>query len=159
MPTLAINKRALFDFEIKDKYEAGIVLKGYEVKSIKTGHISLKGSFVTLKINTDNPNKLPELYLVNAHIPLYKFAGIVKSYDPTRSRKLLIHKLEINRLIGKKKTEGLTLVPLKVYTKKRLIKLQFGIGKGKKKYDKREDIKKKDIEKTMRTLTKSKLRD
>lgn len=155
MATLATNKRAHYDYEIQDKYEAGLVLKGHEVKSIKTGHISLRGSFVTLKKNTQKPNKLPVPYLVNAHIPLYKYAGIIKGYSPTQTRKLLIKKSEINRLMGKKQTEGLTLVPLRVYTKKRLIKLEFGVGKGKKKYDKREDIKKKDIEKRMRTLTKS----
>ena len=152
MSTLALNKRANYDYEIKDKFETGIVLKGHEVKSIKTGHISLKGAFVTLKKNTKNSNKLPELYLVNAHIPLYKFAGIVKDYNPTRPRKLLARKQEIKRLIGKKQGEGLTLVPVKVYTKKRLIKLEFGIGKGKKKHDKREDIKKKDLERRIRKI-------
>ena len=97
MPTYGINKRANFDYEILAKYEAGIVLAGYEVKSIKTGHIGLKGAFVTLK---NVPNKdLPEAYLTNCHIPLYKHAGKIQSYDPYRSRKLLLKKLEIICLI------------------------------------------------------------
>lgn len=157
MSVLAVNKRANFDYKILDKYEAGLVLLGHEVKSVKTGHISLKGSFVVLK-QSKKLNKLPELYLINAHIPLYKFAGSVKDYDPYRSRKLLLKKSEIRRLIGKKKTEGLTLVPIKLYTKRSLIKLEFGLGQGKKKFDKREDIKKKDVERKVRTLTKKKLR-
>jgi len=149
MPTLAFNKRANFDYEIKEKFEAGIMLLGYEVKSVRTGHIGLKGSYVTLK---KTKKKLPELYLVNAHISLYKHAGKVKSYNPTRPRKLLIKKKEIKHLMGKKNEQGLTLVPIKMYTKRSLIKLEFGVGKGKKKRDKREDVKKKDIDKRIRTL-------
>ena len=155
MPTLAINKRANYDYEIKDKFEAGIVLFGHEVKSVKTGHINLKGSYVTLK---KTKKALPELYLINAHIPLYKFAGTVKNYNPTRSRKLLVKKNEIRHLIGKKQEQGLTLVPLKMYTKRSLIKLAFGIGKGKKKVDKREMIKKRELDRKMRTLTKQSMR-
>jgi SsrA-binding protein len=136
MPTIATNKRAYFDYEISDKYEAGLVLTGSEVKSAKTGHISLKGSFVVRKDS--------ELYLVNASIPLYKFAGKVKDYNPTRSRKILLKKSEIKSLIGKMAIQGLTLVPISVYTKKRLLKLEFGVGKGKKKFDKRDDIAKKE---------------
>ncbi len=136
MKTLAINKRAKFDYEFIEKYEAGLVLTGQEVKSIKTGHISLKGSFVT--------NKGGELYLTNANVPPYKFAGKLPGYDPTRPRKLLLRKAEIKKLLGKTKTQGLTLVPFRVYTKKRLIKLEFVVGRGKKKFDKREDIKKRD---------------
>ncbi len=148
MPTLAVNKRAHFDYEISDKYEAGLVLSGQEVKSAKTGHISLKGSFVTVKGN--------ELFLTNANIPFYKHAGEMKNYDPTRSRKLLLKKSEIKSLIGKSRAEGLTLVPLRVYTKKRpaspaggLVKLEFGVGKGKKEFDKREKIAKRESERRM----------
>ncbi|MDD3498297.1 MAG: SsrA-binding protein SmpB [Candidatus Moranbacteria bacterium] len=133
MKTLAVNKRAKFDYDLKDKYEAGLVLSGQEVKSVKTGHISLKGSFVTIKDG--------EFYLTNATIPKYKFAGELKNYDPTKSRKLLLNKSEIKKLLGKSRSEGLTMVPIRVYTKKRLIKLEFGVGRGKKKYDKRENIK------------------
>jgi len=151
MPTLAVNKRANYDYEIKDKFEAGIMLLGHEVKSVKTGHINLKGSYVTLK---KTKKALPEIYLINAHIPLYKHAGTVKSYNPTRPRKLLVKKNEIKHLIGKKQEQGLTLVPLKMYTKRSLIKLEFGIGRGKKKFDKREMIKKRELDRSMRTLIK-----
>jgi len=152
MPTLAYNKRANFDYEILDKYEAGLVLLGHEVKSIKTGHISIKGSFVTVKTTG---KQLPELYIVNAHIPLYKNASKFAEYDPYRSRKLLLKKNEIKHLIGKKQEQGLTLVPIKIYTKKSLIKLEFGVGKGKKKIDKRETIKKRETERKIKTILKT----
>lgn len=156
MPTLAINKRANFDYNILEKYESGIVLFGYEVKSIKTGHINLKGSYVTIK--QSKKSKIPEIYLINAHIPLYKCASTIKDYDPYRSRKLLLKKNEIKHLIGKKHEQGLTLIPLKIYTKHSLIKLEFGIGRGKKKADKRESIKKRELDKKIRTLTKEHFR-
>jgi len=146
MKVLTFNKRANFDYEIGDKYEAGLVLFGHEVKSVKTGHISLKGAFVTLK---NQEGGLPELYLTNSHIPKYHRASTIQNYDPDRSRKLLIHKEQIKHLIGKKKEQGLTLVPVKIYTNHNLIKLEFGVGRGKKKYDKRDDIKKKDVERDM----------
>ena len=152
MSTLAYNKRASYDYEILEKYEAGLVLLGHEVKSIKTGHISLKGSYVTAKTE----NGKTEFYLTNAHIPLYKHASTIIDYDPERPRKLLLSKKEISRLIGKKKEQGLTLVPIKVYTKHSLIKMEFGIGKGKKMIDKRESIKKREMDRSIRTLTKMK---
>ncbi len=151
MPVHAFNKRANFDYEISDKYEAGIVLFGHEVKSVKTGHISLKGAFISTK---KNKKGVTELYLTNAHIPHYKKAGIVPNYDPDRTRKLLVKKREINYLIGKKHEQGLTLVPIKIYTKHSLLKLEFGIGRGKKKVDKREDLKRKDVNRRIRTITK-----
>jgi len=135
---LAKNRRAGFDYELQDKYEAGLVLTGQEVKSIKTGHISLNGSFITRKGN--------ELFLTNASIPLYKFAGERKNYDPTGPRKVLLRKSEIKHLVGKMSTEGLTLVPLYVYTKRKLVKLKFAIAKGKKRYDKRSTIQKREAE-------------
>lgn len=152
MPTLAVNKRANYDYEILERYEAGLVLFGHEVKSVKTGHISLKGAYVTLK---QTGKSLPELYLINAHIPLYKKASTVKDYDPYRARKLLLRKSEIKRLVGKKQEQGLTLVPIKVYTKRSLVKLEFGLGRGKKKYDKRELIKKRETDKKIRRLMKN----
>ena len=151
MPVLARNKRAYFDYEITDKYETGLVLFGHEVKSIKTGHCSLKAAFVTVK-QTDKI--LPELYLINAHIPPYAKASQIVNYEPTRARKLLLHKNEIKHLLGKRKEQGLTLVPLKIYTKHGLIKLEFGIGRGKKKVDKRAAIKKREVDRQIRTLTK-----
>lgn len=152
MPTLAYNKRANYDYEILDKYEAGLVLFGHEVKSIKTGNISLKGAFVTIKNNTTSN---PELYLINAFVPLYKKSSNIDNYEAERSRKLLLHKNQLKRLIGKKQEQGLTLVPIKVYTKHNLVKLEFGIGRGKKKIDKRETIKKRDVDRKIRTLTKN----
>ncbi|MFZ2835255.1 MAG: SsrA-binding protein SmpB [Candidatus Moraniibacteriota bacterium] len=137
MGTLAINKRASFDYFLLNEYEAGLVLSGQEVKSARLGQVSLKESFVTLKAN--------ELYLTNAYIAPYKQAGLKQINDPTRSRKLLLRKSEIRQLIGKVRTEGLTLVPLKIYTKKRLLKLSFAVAKGKKKFDKRETIAKKEV--------------
>jgi SsrA-binding protein len=153
MPVLATNKRAKLDYEILDTYEAGLVLHGQEVKSIKTGHISLKGAFIHLKSALGNKY---ELVLVNAHIPKYQRAGELTGYDPDRSRKVLVKKTQIKYLIGKKNEQGLTLVPLKIYTKKSLIKLEFGIGKGRKKYEKRDVIKKREVEKRLKTLTKRK---
>lgn len=147
MPTLATNKRAHFDYELHDKYEAGLVLTGAEVKSVKNGHISLKGSFVTLHDG--------EVYLTNATISHYPFANFKIAYDPTRSRKLLIKKSEIKSLIGKLHTKGLTLVPLRVYTKKRLIKLEFAIGRGKKTHDKRSDIAKNEATRSMQRALKN----
>lgn len=147
MATLAFNKRANFDYSISDKYEAGLVLAGQEVKSVKAGHISLKESFVTIKGD--------ELYLTNANIPPYQHAGDVRNYEPTRPRKLLLRRSEIRHLIGKARTEGLTLVPIRVYTKKRLLKLEFGVGKGKKQYDKRQDIAKKEAERKMKRALKN----
>jgi len=136
MAVVAYNKRANFDYEISDKYEAGLVLRGFEVKAVKSGQISLKGSFVTVHGT--------ELYLTNAHISLWKQAGEIKNYDPTGPRKLLLRRREIKHLIGLRRIEGLTLVPIRVYTKKRLLKLEFGVGKGKKEYDKRKTIAKKE---------------
>lgn len=147
MTTFATNKRAHFDYTILENYEAGLELLGSEVKSIKTKHVSLKEAFVTIHDN--------ELYLTNAHIPLYIHAGKVSGYDPTRPRKLLVKKAEIKRLLGSIQAKGLTLVPIKLYTKRRLIKLSFGLGKGKRQIDKREKIKKREDERGMRRVMKS----
>lgn len=152
MPVLAFNKRAHYDYEILDTYEAGLALLGYEVKSIKTGHVSLKGAFVTVR---QNPPRLPEFFLTNAHVPKYTKASTIDHYDPERPRQLLLHKDQIRKLMGKRQVEGLTLVPLKIYTKHSLIKLEFALARGKKKRDKREAIKKRDVDRQLRTLTKN----
>jgi len=147
MSVIATNKRAGFDYTLEGHFEAGLVLTGAEVKSVKTGHASLKGSFVTVKGG--------ELYLTNALIPRYAHAHRDTAHDATRPRKLLLRKREIRSLIGKSRTEGLTLVPIRLYTKKQLVKLEFAIGKGKKAYDKRSDIGKREakrrIERTMKS--------
>ena len=138
MSTIAKNKKAYFDYEILETYEAGIVLTGHEVKSAKLGHISLKGAYVTIKNN--------EAYLTGANISPYQPANMPKDYDPTRSRKLLLNRAEISALIGKSKSEGLTMLPLSVYTKKGKIKVEVGLARGKRKYEKREKIKRRDTE-------------
>jgi len=148
MKTFAFNKRANYDYEILEKIEGGLVLKGYEVKSIKTGHISLKGAYVTIKGN--------EAFLTNANISAYQPLNMPDSYDPERSRKVLIRKSQIKSLIGKVKQKGLTLVPIRVYSKRGLVKLEFGVGKGKRKIDKREDIKKREDKVKMRRMLKNK---
>ncbi|MFZ2187065.1 MAG: SsrA-binding protein SmpB [Candidatus Moraniibacteriota bacterium] len=147
MTVIATNRRASFDYTLGGRYEAGLELTGAEVKSVKTGHASLKGSFVTVKGN--------ELYLTNALIPRYAQAHRDTKHEPNRPRKLLLHKQEIRSLIGKYRTEGLTLVPLRLYTKKQLVKLEFSIGKGKKTYDKRSDIGKREAERSMRRALRS----
>ncbi len=138
MAVLAFNRKAKYDYEILETFEAGLVLKGYEVKSIKTGRVSLQGAFVTIKNE--------EAFLTNANIPPYQPKNTPPDYNPTQSRKLLLHKKEINSLMGKTRQKGLTLVPLRVYAKKGKIKLGFGLAKGKKKADKREIIKKREVE-------------
>ena len=137
MNIFAENRKIFFEYEILETFEAGIVLFGYETKAVKTGHINLSGSFVAIKNE--------ELFLTNADIPPYQPKNTPPEYDPRRSRKLLLHKAEIKSLIGKIKQKGLTLAPLKVYTQKGKIKLQFGIAKGKKTHDKRETIKRREF--------------
>lgn len=133
----ATNPRAHFDYEILEIIEAGVVLEGHEVKAIKTGKASIKGSYVKIL------NKEP--FLIGATISPYQPANTPKNYDPQRSHKLLLSKKEISKLIGLSQSQGLTLVPLKFYSKRGLIKLLVGIARGKKKYDKRETIKKRDV--------------
>ncbi|MFH1759006.1 MAG: SsrA-binding protein SmpB [Patescibacteria group bacterium] len=138
MKIYAENRRARFDYTISDKFEAGIELKGHEVKAIKTGHVSLLGSFVIVKNN--------QAQLLNADIPPYQPANTPKGYDSKRTRRLLLSAKEIKTLLGKTQEKGLTLVPIKMYNKGDLIKLEIGLGKSKKKADKRLVIKKRDVE-------------
>lgn len=143
MPVLATNKRAHFDYELLDTFEAGLQLTGPEVKSVKDGAISLKGGFVTVKDN--------ELWLLNATITRYRPAASAQTnYDPTRSRKILLHRKQIATLIGKSQEQGLTIVPLQVYTKNRLVKIEIATARGKKKRDKRECIKKREVDRRIR---------
>lgn len=143
------NKQAHFEYEILEKYEAGLVLTGQEVKSIRAGQMNLKGAYVTVK---HEPK--PELTLINAHVSPYKMAGRLPHYDPTRSRKLLMSRREINSLLGKIEQKGLTLLPLKVYTKHNLIKVEIGLGRGKKLYEKKEQKKEKDVKREIRRTLK-----
>jgi len=135
MKILAKNKKAYFDYEILEKLEAGIVLAGHEVKSIKSGNVSLKGSYVAVTGG--------EVWLLGCHISPYKFARL-EGYEPTRTRKLLLSKKQIASLIGKTKAQGLTLIPLSMYVKRGFVKLEIALAKGKKKYEKRETIKKRE---------------
>ncbi len=142
MSTLAKNKKAYFNYEILETYEAGIVLFGFEVKAVKLGRISLDGAYVSIRNN--------EAYLLNAAIPPYQSKNTPVSYDPGRLRKLLLNRAEIAELIGKSKTQGLTILPLSVYTKKGKIKVELGVARGKRKYEKRELLKKKDANREMK---------
>jgi len=147
MTVIATNKRSSFDYTLEGHYEAGLALTGSEVKSVKTGHASLKGSFVTVKGT--------ELYLTNALIPRYVHAHPDTNHSESRPRKLLLRKREIRFLIGKYRTEGLTLVPIKLYTRKQLVKLEFAIGKGKKTRDKRQDIGKREAKRRIERALRS----
>ena len=132
---IANNKKAYHDYFIEEKYEAGIELHGTEVKSLRMGKCSIKEAFVRIEKG--------EVYIYGMHISPYE-KGNIFNRDPLRPRKLLMHKAEIRKLLGKIKEKGYTLVPLQVYFKKSLIKVEIGLARGKKLYDKRQDIAKKD---------------
>ena len=129
------NKKAYFDYEILESFEAGIVLKGTEIKSIIDGKVNLKDSYAVIKNN--------EVFLLNTHISQYK-EGNIFNHDETRTRKLLLHKKEIKKIKEQLEIQGLTLVPLKLYFKGEYAKILLGLAKGKKNYDKRESIKKRE---------------
>ena len=141
---ITTNKRAYFDYEILETYEAGIELLGFEVKAIKNNRINLAGSYVIIRNN--------EALLINADIPAYQPKNAPIDYDSKRTRRLLIKKPEIKSFIGRIQEKGLTLLPLKVYTKskKNLIKIEIGLARSKKKADKREIIKKREIQREIR---------
>jgi len=130
--SIARNKKAYFDYEVLEEMVAGLMLKGSEVKSIRAGKVNLKGSYVS--VLEDGP------YVSSMHISPYEPANI-PSYDPIRKRKILLNKREIDKLIGAEKTAGLSVIPLKLFFKKGLIKMKIGICKGKKNRDKRASIK------------------
>ena len=133
---VAGNKKAFHEYFIEDKYEAGISLAGTEVKSLRMGKCSIKEAFIRIEKG--------EVYVYNMHISPYE-KGNIFNKDPMRVKKLLMHKQEIRKLIGKLTEQGYTLVPLQVYFKGSLVKMEIGLGKGKKLYDKRQDIAKKDM--------------
>lgn len=140
MKLLANNKKAYHDYFIEEKYEAGLSLLGSEVKSIKKGKVSIKESFIS--------DRKGEMFIYGMHVTPYSQA-YDKDIDPTRTRRLLLHKKEINKLIGKKTQAGYTVVPLKIYEKDGLVKLELALAKGKKQFDKRESIKAKDDKRKM----------
>lgn len=136
--TEILNRKARFDYNIIDTIEAGIVLTGTEIKSIRAGKANLKDSYAIVRNN--------EVYLLNMHISEYSYGNIF-NHNETRTRKLLLHKKEILKLNDKIRLEGFTLVPLKLYVKGSYAKVLLGIGKGKKLYDKRESMKERDMKK------------
>lgn len=141
------NRKARFDYFLEDRFEAGLVLVGTEIKSLREHSVNIKDAYVIIKDD--------EAYVLNMNIAEYK-QGNIFNHEPLRTRKLLLHKKEILRLKKKIKEEGYTLIPTKVYLSKGKAKLEFAIAKGKKNYDKREDDKKKSIEKEMRKYSKEK---
>ena len=142
---IAKNPNAYHNYDIVDKIECGIVLTGTEIKSIRKGKVNLKDSFANIKNG--------ECFAIGIHISPYEFGNIFNK-DPLRDRKLLLNRSEINKLIGKVQTKGYSLVPISLYFKGSLVKLELGIGKGKKLYDKRADIAKKDAERRMQIAMK-----
>lgn len=137
MSNLAHNRRALFEYEPVEVFQAGIELLGTEVKSVRAGNISLRGAFVTIHNN--------EAFLTNATVPPWQLANAPADYDPSRARKLLLKKNELKYLVGAKQAQGLTIVPLRVYSKGPRIKVEIALAKGKKQYDKKLRKKERDI--------------
>ncbi|MFH1098930.1 MAG: SsrA-binding protein SmpB [Candidatus Uhrbacteria bacterium] len=142
---LATNKRAFYDYEILETIEAGIELLGHEVKSAKGGHCHLRGAFVHLRND--------EAWLTNSFIAPYAKASHLTDYDPTRSRRLLLRRRDLHRLIGKHGAERLTIVPLRLYVRHGLVKVEIALARGKRKYEKRETIKRREDERRMRRAT------
>lgn len=145
MAKLIINKKVHLNYEILEHFEAGMELFGFEVKALRNKLGSLEGSHITVRGE--------EVYLIGATIPPYQPANTPESYEPTRNRRLLLTKKEIGKLAGLENQRGLTIVPISVYNKNRKLKLEIAVARGKKKYDKREDIKKRDTKRDIeRTL-------
>ncbi|WP_290150091.1 SsrA-binding protein SmpB [uncultured Parasutterella sp.] len=144
------NKKARFEYTIEDKFEAGLVLRGWEVKSIRAGGASIKESHIFVRDG--------ELFLLNANITPLKTASTHEKADPTRTRKLLMHKHEIMRLIGRVEQAGYTLIPLDMHFKDGRVKLEIGLGKGKKLYEKRQDASKKEWKRQQERLLKTRNR-
>lgn len=144
---LISNKKAHFNYEILDKFEAGLVLAGYEVKSLRAGQGSLDGSRVIVRGN--------EAFLVGASIPPFQVSNAPKEYDRERARKLLLNRKEIAQIADAESKKGLTVVPLSVYNKGRNLKVEIGIARGKKMHDKRETIKKRDTDRDLRRSLKN----
>jgi SsrA-binding protein len=146
MADLSTNKQAFFDYEILKKFEAGLILHGFEVKSVRLGRASLRSSFIFFKNG--------EAYLNNTNIPNYQALNTPKDYNPNRIRKVLLSKKEIIDLYNSTKEKGLTLIPLRLYTKGDKIKVEVALVKGKKKFDKRDSIKRRDVKREIDRATK-----
>ena len=148
MKSLAYNKRAVFDYELMEKYEAGLVLLGTEVKSVRAGHMSLRGAFVTIHNN--------QAYLTNAPIPPWQPSNTPESYDPVRPRRLLLKKIELAQLMSTRQAGGLTIVPIRVYNKGPNLKLEIALARGKKQFDKKQVKKELDIARDVDRLLRGK---
>lgn len=146
MATLADNKRARFDYEILETFEAGLQLLGHEVKSVRDKRMSLRAAHVKIVGG--------EALLIGSHVPRYAPAGPLPGYDPDRTRKILLHKREITKLAGKLDQKGLTLVPVSVYTSGSKIKMKIGLARGKKQFEKRDQIRKRDLDRDIRRTLK-----
>jgi SsrA-binding protein len=138
--TIATNRRATHDYHIEERFEAGVALQGSEVKSLREGKASLQDAYALVRNG--------EAFLVGVHIPPYLQASMM-NHEPTRTRKLLLHRAEIRRLLGKTAEKGLTLVPLRMYFKGNKIKVEIGLARGKRSYDKRQSIAKREAEREM----------
>ena len=147
---LAINKKANFDYAIEETIEAGIVLKGTEIKSIRQGKVQLRDAFILIRNN--------EAWISNMHINPYE-QGNIHNHDPVRVRKLLMHKKQIASLAGTMKQQGYSIIPLKMYIKNGFAKVLVGVGKGKKLYDKRQDLKEKEQKRDMQRAFKANQQD
>lgn len=143
---IALNKKAYYEYEILNKYDAGIALLGTEIKSLRGMKGSIQEAYARIKNG--------ELWLVNANIPEYKF-GSLNNHEPVRDRKLLLHRTEIKKIENKLKDKGLTLIPLKLFFSGPFVKVEIGIAKGKKLYDKRESIKKADVQRQLKRVQNS----
>jgi len=148
---VAENRKARHDYDIEETYEAGIVLTGSEIKSVRAGRVNLRGSYA--RVHND------EVFLYDAHISPYEQSGKYFNHDPLRPRKLLLHRREISRLDGLVRQKGLTLVPLKIYFKGRRAKVELGVARGKKVYDRREDIARREAQRDIERAMKSRARE
>ncbi len=142
MTVFTDNRKAFFNYEILDKFEAGIELAGYEVKSIRAGQCNLKGAYCIVRGG--------EVYLIGMHVSPYQIKNMPTTYEPDQNRRLLLNKKEIAILLTAEKSKGLTLIPLSLYSKGRRVKVEIAIAKGKKIHDKRDSIKKRDTDRDMR---------
>ncbi len=148
--TISVNRQAYHDYFVDETIEAGLVLTGTEVKSIRAGHVNLRGAYARIRQG--------EIWLEGMHIAIYD-QGTYKNHDPVRPRKLLLHRRQIDRLVGKLQTKGLTLIPLRLYFSENLAKVELGLCRGKKLYDKREAIKKRESDREVARATKQRYQE
>ncbi len=148
--TISVNRQAYHDYFVDETIEAGLVLTGTEVKSIRAGHVNLRGAYARIRQG--------EIWLEGMHIAIYE-QGTYMNHDPLRPRKLLLHRRQIDRLVGKLQTKGLTLIPLRLYFSENLAKVELGLCRGKKLYDKREAIKKRESDREVARATKQRYQE